>query len=108
MGSKLQLSRVGTPAVSPVGNHCFLTVLTTNDVLAGPRLAGGERLEAATLCRSPLRGSCALKGRSGVGHLRAAPALECGAPLRSPRCAGLGGLTPPFSLNMLGRQMLHR
>jgi len=32
------------------------------------------------------------------GPLRARPALDCGAPLRSPCCAGLGGLTPPYAL----------
>ena len=31
------------------------------------------------------------------GPLRARPALDCGAPLRSPCCAGLGGLTPPYA-----------
>ena len=37
-----------------------------------------------------------LRGWLEFGHLRAEPALEC------------GGLTPPFSLNMLGLQMPHR
>jgi hypothetical protein len=31
------------------------------------------------------------------GFLRAQPALDCGAPLRSLRYAGLGGLTPPYA-----------
>jgi hypothetical protein len=50
--------------------------------------------------RRPLTGSASSRGFFAAGqefgHLRAEPALEC------------GGLTPPFSLNMLGLGMPHR
>jgi hypothetical protein len=69
--------------------HCILTGRKT---LSGSVGLGGSRLPAAL---PPATLSAPFQGALAFRHLRGQPALDRGAPLRSRRCAGLGGLTPP-------------
>jgi len=86
----------------PGGEHANRNArCPAKDVGLAQQRAGGRRQRSP----QPARYGGSLRYRLEFGHLRAEPALECGAPLRSPRCAGLGGLTPPFPLNMLGLRM---